>query len=209
MKRIEEYINESLVNEGLGQLVVFISHDYPGTINIIKNVTNKKYVDKLIEDISGKFSIEVAPYNAGNIYEIIYSDEKISINDTGCKSEKELKDAVEKSIGESLQKYDDDSKKIEVDFSPLQIKESFKAQDKKLVYYSEMKNTPVNSFYRWLIKYYAEFTPNRNNNDVKVVWSSSDSRVTSYNNIIFGDVQIFTYKNEKEFERYRKKYLDF
>ena len=209
MKSINEYLNEALVNEAQGQLVVLISNEHPGTINIIKNVTNKKYIDKLIEDISDRFIIGTVPYSDNSIYEISYNGNNIDINDTKCKSEEELRNGVKKSIEQSLQKCKEGSKVVDVDFSPLQVKNSFKSNDNEMTYYSEMKNTPAEWFYRWLMKFYEKFTPKQKSDTVKVVWSSSNSQVTSYNNIILGDIQIFSYKNEKEFERYRKRYLDF
>ena len=145
MKKINEYINENLLVEANGKLVVFFDHFNPDTTYVIKGVSD----NKLIKELARNFDLQEAPYNPGSLYDIVHSDEWGYINDTNCKSESQLKSAIMKSIKNSLKDAEPDY--VDVDFSPLGISNEFEEMGEGL-----MTEAKPDQFYKWIIDVYNE-----------------------------------------------------
>ena len=189
MKKINEYIKESLLTEANGELVVFFDHFSPETTYIIKGVTDKN----LIKELSGNFELGTCPYVPGNLYDIVHSDEMGSVCDTECKSESQLKTAVLKSIKKCLK--DAVPEYVYVDFDPLCVGNDFEEMGEGL-----MTEAKPEQFYKWVVDLYNESYIDKDSADARVVWDSKT------NEIVFGSKYLYptVFESQEEFEKYRE-----
>jgi len=187
MKKINEYINENLVTETNGELVVFFDHFRPEDTYIIKGVTDKK----LIKELDGNFELATCPFVPGNIYDIVHSDEMDYVNDTKCKSELQLKNAILKGIKDSLKEIEPGY--VQVDFSPLGVENEFVDVDEK-----DSKNPQY--FYKWVVDFYKNSSIDGDSESARVVWDSKT------NEIVFGSEYLYpiVFESQEEFKKYRE-----
>jgi len=141
MKDFKDYVNEMLINEANGELLVFYDWENPDNLYIVCGATKSqiRYID------GNNWISESVPYKEGNLYTIIHNDETLDIIDTGCKSSAQLKAAVMKSIKNSLKDAEPDY--VEVDFGPLGISNEFEETGEGL-----MTEAKPEQFYKWVVE---------------------------------------------------------
>ena len=187
MKKINEYINESLVTEANGKLVVFFDHFNPDITYVIKGVNDNKLIKELADD----FSLREIPYNPGSLYDIAHSDEWDYISDTKCKSESQLKTAVMKSIKDSLKDVEPDY--VYVEFDPLGITNEFEEMGEGL-----MTEAKPEQFYKWVVEMYDESYIDGDSSSARIVWDSKNNKT------VFGRMDLIVFDSQEDFENYRK-----
>ena len=187
MKKINEYINEGLITEANGKLVVFFDHYNANTTYVIKGVTD----NKLIKELAGNFELEELPYNPGNLYDIVHSDEWWYLADTKCKSEGQLKTAIMNSIKKSIKDATDDY--VCISFDPLGIENEF--EDLEI---TEIVNSKPERFYQWVLDVYNESYIDGDSSKARCVWNSKDNKV------VFGNMSIIPFDSQEDFIKYRE-----
>ena len=161
MKRLTEYINESLLVEANGEFLVFFDHEDADRLFIVCGATKDqvKYVS------NGSWIYESVPYKEGNLYEIINNDESLDVQDLKCTSESQLKSKVMTTIKKYLKDAEPDY--VYVEFDPLSIGNEFEEMGEGLM--TEMK---PEQFYKWVCDLYNESYVDGDSNSARMVFDS-------------------------------------
>lgn len=109
MKKINEYISESFVNEAAGEFLVFYQHECPDDVRVVYGA-DKQQIKRLSKY---DYIIDSIPWK-GNLTVVMNDDETLYIIDTGCKNINQLKSKVMKEINDSLKDADDDYVELDV-----------------------------------------------------------------------------------------------
>ena len=191
MKNINEYINESLIAEANGQLVVFFNHENPETTYVVTGADNK-----LVKKISNfDFDVQTIPYTK-NLIDITHSDEWGGITDLGIKNENQLKTKVLNSIKSCLDEVEKDFAYIKYD--PIPVENEYEDYDNK----EDYTKLSANDWYQMLVDMYNDSYIDRDSSSARVVYNPEKKEV------IFGSgMNIMCYTAE-EFEEVLKEWED-
>jgi len=117
MKKLAEFIKESLITEASGEFLVFYDHESPDDIKVVYGA-NKQQIKKLSDY---DCIIDSVPWK-GNLMVVENDDETLRIFDTGCKNISQLKNKVLKEISDCLKNADDDYVELDIPSIGLYIK---------------------------------------------------------------------------------------
>ena len=190
MKNINEYINENLITEANGQLVVFFDHESPENTYVVTGADNK-----LVNKISDfNFDVQTIPYTK-NIVDIVHSDEWGYLNDTKCKAESQLKSKILASIKKSQNAPEDRFSGI--DFDPISMYEEFDDMSVE-----EIKEKKPEFFYKWLVDLYSDSYIDGDSSSARVVYNPEKKQV-----VFGGGMNIICYTAE-EYEKVLKEWKE-
>jgi len=161
MKRLSEYINESLLVEAAGEFLVVYQHEEPQDLYIVCGAT-KEQVD-YVADLGWIY--ETVSYKEGNLYEIVNDDETLTVADLKCTSESQLKAKVMATIKKYLKKAEPDY--VYVEFDPLSIGNEFEEMGEGL-----MTETKPEQFYNWVCDLYNNSYVDGDSNSQRIVFDT-------------------------------------
>ena len=161
MKKLSEYINESLLVEANGDFLVCYDWERADNLYIVCGATKEqtKYVDRL------GWIYETVPYKEGNLYEIVNNDESLTVQDLKCTSESQLKTKVLKSIKDSLKDAEPDY--VYVEFDPLSMGNEFEEMGGGL-----MTEAKPEQFYNWICDLYNNSYVDGDSNSQRIVFDT-------------------------------------
>lgn len=161
MKRLTEYINESLLVEANGDFLVMFQYDNPSDLYIVCGATKPQidFVKRL------GWIYETVPYKEGTLYEIVNNDESLDVQDLKCTSESQLKSKVMTTIKKCLRKAESDY--VYVEFDPLSIGNEFEEMGEGLM--TEIKPEQC---YKWVCDFYNESYVDGDSNSQRMVFDT-------------------------------------